>query len=60
MAKKAQTEAERHVGKIVGLAMEFDKRTEMSCVDANICDFDGKKVILNKDWIKQEILREAS
>lgn len=26
-AKKAQNEAERHVGKIVNLAMEFDKRT---------------------------------
>ena len=26
-AKKAQIEAERHVGKIVNLAMEFDKRT---------------------------------
>ena len=26
-AKKAQMEAERHVGKVVGLAMEFDKRT---------------------------------
>ena len=26
-AKKAQIEAERHVGKVVNLAMEFDKRT---------------------------------
>ena len=36
VAKKAQTEAEVHVGKVVSLAMEFDKRTQMSCVDANI------------------------
>jgi len=27
VAKKSQNEAERHVGKIVNLAMEFDKRT---------------------------------
>ena len=32
VAKKAQTEAEVHVGKVVSLAMEFDKRTQMSCV----------------------------
>ena len=60
VAKKAQTEAEVHVGKVVSLAMEFDKRTQMSCVDANIRDFDGKKVLMNKDWIKSELLREAS
>ena len=60
VAKKAQTEAERHVGKVVALAMEFDKRTQMSCVDPNIVDFDGKKVISNKDWIKHELMREAS
>ena len=40
--------------------MEFDKRTQMSCTDPTIRDFDGKKVILNKEWIKQEILRESS
>ena len=40
--------------------MEFDKRTQMSCVDPNIKDFDGKKVLMNKEWIKQELLREAS
>ena len=59
-AKKAQIEAERHVGKIVNLAMEFDKRTHMSCVDPNIKDFDGTKVIFNKEWIKAELLRESS
>ena len=59
-AKKAQTEAERHVGKVVNLAMEFDKRTQMSCVDPNIRDFDGVKVLVNKDWIKTELLRESS
>ena len=59
-AKKAQLEAERHVGKVVNLAMEFDKRTQLSCVDPNIRDFDGQKVLLNKDWIKQELLRESS
>ena len=59
-AKKAQIEAERHVGKVVNLAMEFDKRTQLSCVDATIKDFNGQKVILNKEWIKNELLREVS
>ena len=53
-------EAERHVGKIVNLAMEFDRRTQVSCVDPTIKDFNGQKVILNKEWIKNELLREVS
>ena len=40
--------------------MEFDKRTSMSCVDPNIKDFDGNKVLGNKEWIKSELLRESS
>ena len=32
----------------------------MSCVDPNIRDFDGVKVLVNKDWIKTELLRESS
>lgn len=40
--------------------MEFDKRTQLSCVDATIKDFNGQKVILNKEWIKNELLREVS
>ena len=34
------------------LNAEFEKRTNMSCRDPNIRDFDGVKVITNKDWIK--------
>ena len=59
-AKKAQIECERHVGKVVSLAMEFDKRTANSCVDPNIKDFNGQKVLMNKEWIKNELVREAS
>ena len=32
----------------------------MACVDPTIKDFDGQKVILNKEWIKNELLREVS
>ncbi len=59
-AKKAQIEADRHVSKVVNLAMEFDKRTQLSCVDQALKDFNGQKVLLNKDWIKNELLRESS
>ena len=32
VAKKSQTEAERHVGKIMSLVVEFEKRTQLSCI----------------------------
>ena len=32
----------------------------MACVDPTIKDFDGQKVVLNKEWIKNELLREVS
>ena len=32
----------------------------MSCNDPNIRDFDGRKVLGNKDWIRNELFREAS
>ena len=59
-AKKAQIESERHVSKIVNVIMEFDKRTQISCVNPALKDFDGQKVILNKEWLRQEMLRESS
>ena len=32
----------------------------MACVDPTIKDFDGQKIVLNKEWIKNELLREVS
>ena len=32
----------------------------MACVDPTIKDSDGQKVVLNKEWIKNELLREDS
>ena len=53
-------EADRHTSKLIGLVREFDKRTVSSCVNPTIKDFDGTKVLVNKEWIKQEVLREGT
>lgn len=58
--KKSQNESERHVSKLVNLIMEFDKRTQHSCINPALKDFDGQKVLLNKEWLKTEMLRESS
>lgn len=59
-AKKSQLEAERHVSKLINLVMEFDKRTQLSCIDPSLKDFDGQRVLINKEWLKNEVLRESS
>lgn len=58
--KKSQIETERHVSKLVNLIMEFDKRTQLSCINPALKDFDGTKVLVNKEWLKTEMLRESS
>ena len=39
--------------------MEFEKRTQISCINPQLKDFDGTKVMMNKEWLKAELLREA-
>jgi hypothetical protein len=59
VAKKSQIEAERHVSKIRILINEFENRTRMSLVNAQILEYNGQKVGQNRDWISSEIFREA-
>jgi hypothetical protein len=59
VAKKSQIEAERHVSKIRILMNEFENRTRMSLVNAQILEYNGQKVGQNRDWISSEIFREA-
>ena len=59
VAKKSQIEAERHVSKIRILINEFENRTRMSLVNAQILENNGQKVGQNRDWISSEMFREA-
>ena len=59
-AKKAQIESDRHTSKMVNLVTEFEKRTQMSIINPHIHEYNGQKVAQNKDWIKQELIREAA
>lgn len=59
VAKKSQIEAERHVSKIRILMNEFESRTRMSLVNAQILEYNGQKVGQNRDWISSEMFREA-
>jgi uncharacterized protein YicC (UPF0701 family) len=59
VAKKSQIEAERHVSKIRILINEFENRTRMSLVNAQILEYNGQKVGQNRDWISSEMFREA-
>jgi len=59
VAKKAQIESERHASKIRMLIGEFEARTQKSVVNAVINEYNGVKVAQNKDWISQELHREA-
>jgi hypothetical protein len=59
VAKKSQIEAERHVSKIRILMNEFENRTRMSLVNAQILEYNGQKVGQNRDWISSEMFREA-
>jgi hypothetical protein len=59
-AKKAQIESDRHTSKMVNLVQEFEKRTQMSVVNPHIHEYNGRDVGKNKDWIKQEVIREAA
>lgn len=60
VAKKAQIESDRHTSKIVNLVTEFDKRTQMSVINPHIHEYNGQQVAINKDWIKQELIREVA
>ena len=59
IAMKAHQEADRHTNKMNFLIHEFETRTRSSVVDEKINDFDGKKVIANKDWIANELHIES-
>jgi hypothetical protein len=41
------------------LINEFEARTRASLVNAHINEYNGVKVAQNREWISQELLREA-
>jgi hypothetical protein len=59
VAKKSQIESERHTAKIRMLINEFDARTRQSVINAAIHEYNGIKVQSNREWISNELLREA-
>lgn len=60
VAKKSQIESERHVSKIRALITEFEARTRQSLVNPAINEYNGQRVASNRDWISNELIREAN
>ena len=59
VAKKSQIESDRHASKVRMLMNEFENRTRMSLINAQILEYDGTRVGQNRDWIMSELMREA-
>lgn len=59
VAKKSQIESERHASKIRMLMTEFEARTRASIVNPTINEYNGIRVASNREWISNELLREA-
>jgi hypothetical protein len=59
VAKKAQIESDRHMAKLRMLVTEFEARTRASLINATIHEYNGIKVQSNREWISNELLREA-
>jgi len=60
IAKKSQVEAERTSNKISQISRELATRTQESCRNPKLHDFDGVKVQENSKWVAQTLLQEAA
>ena len=60
IAKKAQTEIERHIQKVQTILGEFNRKQKDSVIDEKIAELNGREVLKANAWLQDQLDREIS